>query len=80
VIVVVGFGVSQFLIRLSCSSKTLKIQVDLFNTELKANSWWVLGFVGASLLDLDAGIWTVELTSGKIDSCSAEWEIVKHYE
>jgi hypothetical protein len=65
------------LIRLSCSSKTQKIQVDLFNTELKANSWRKLGFIGASLLDLDVEIWTVELTKEQIDICYAEWEKYK---
>jgi hypothetical protein len=68
------------LIRLSCSSKTGKIQVDLFNTELKVNSWRLLGFVGASLLDLDVEIWTVELTKEQINACYAEWEKYKQYD
>lgn len=50
------------LITALCTSKTRKIQVDLFNTELKANPWKVLGFIGASILDVDVEIWTVELT------------------
>ena len=68
------------LIRLSCSSKTRKIQVDLFKNELKANSWRLLGFVDASLLDLDVEIWTVELTKEQIDDCYAEWEKYKQYD
>lgn len=44
------------LITAICSSKTRKIQVDLFNNELKANPWRVLGFVGASLLGLDGDV------------------------
>ena len=65
------------LIRLSCSSKTHKIQVDLFNTELKANSWRKLGFIDASLLDLDVEIWMLELTKEQINACYTEWEKYK---
>jgi hypothetical protein len=36
-----------------------------------------LGFVGASLLDLDAEIWTVELTKEQINAYYAEWEKYK---
>jgi hypothetical protein len=68
------------LIRLSCSSKTRRIQVDLFNTELRANSWRVLGFIGASLLGVDVEIWTVELTKDQINACYAEWEKYKEYD
>jgi hypothetical protein len=68
------------LIRLSCSSKTRKIQVDLFNTELKANSWKVLGFVDASLLGFNAEIWTVVLTKEQINTCYAEWEKYVQYD
>ena len=72
-------GLSDLITAL-CSSKTRKIQVDLFNTELKSNSWRVLGFVGASLLDLDVEIWTVELTKEQINACRAEWEKYKQYD
>jgi hypothetical protein len=68
------------LIRLSCSSKTHKIQVDLFNTKLKANAWKVFCFVGSSLLDIAVEIWTVELTKEQINACYAELERVKRYE
>jgi len=62
------------LIRLSCSSKTNKIQVDLFENELRANSWRVLGFVGASILDLEGDVWTIEFKREQINACFAEWE------
>jgi hypothetical protein len=68
------------LIRLSCSSKTHKIQIDLFNKELDTNTWRVLGFICASLLDLDVEIWTVELTKEQINACYAEWEKYKQYD
>jgi hypothetical protein len=68
------------LIRLSCSSKTRKIQVDLFNSELKANPWRKLGFISASLLDIDVEVWTVELTKEQINACYAEWEKYKQYD
>ena len=63
-----------------CSSKTRKIQLDLFNTELKANSWRVLGFIGASLLCFDVEVWTVELTKEQINACYAEWEKYKQHD
>jgi len=65
------------LITALCSSKTRKIQLDLFNTELEANSWRVLGFIGASLLDVDVEIWMMELTKEQINACYAEWEKYK---
>jgi hypothetical protein len=68
------------LIRLFCSSKTRKIQVDLFNEELRANAWRVLGFIGASLLDFDVEIWTVQLTKEQINACYAEWKKYKLYD
>ena len=68
------------LIRLNCSSKTRKVQIDLFNRELETNSWKVLGFINASLLDLDVEIRTVELTKEQINSCYAEWEKYKQYD
>lgn len=68
------------LIRLSCSSKTRKIQVDLLSYELKANSWKVLGFVSVSLLDLNVEIWTIKLTKEQINACYAEWERYKQYD
>ena len=61
------------LIRLSCSSKTRKIQIDLFNRELEANAWRVLGFINASLLDVEVKIWTLELTKEQTNACYAEW-------
>ena len=63
-----------------CSSKTRKIQLTLQNEELKSNSWRVLGFVGASLLNLDAEIWTVLLTKEQINDCFAEWKKYKQYD
>jgi len=39
-----------------------RFRVELFNNELKSNSWAVLGFIGVSLLELDEKVWTVELT------------------
>jgi hypothetical protein len=68
------------LISALCSSKTRKVQVDLFNKELGDNAWKVLGFISSSLLDLDVEVWTVELTREQIDLCYAEWEKAKHYD
>jgi hypothetical protein len=68
------------LIQAICSSKTRKIQFDLFDNELKANSWKVLGFIGASLLDVDVEIWTVALTKEQINACYVEWEKYKQYD
>jgi hypothetical protein len=68
------------LITALCTSKTRKVQVNLFNTELKANSWRVLGFVGASLLDIDEEIWTMELSKEQINACYAEWETYRQYD
>jgi hypothetical protein len=65
------------LITALCSSKTRKTQLDLFNKELKSNSWRVLGFVGASLLDIEVELWTIELTKEQINACYAEWEEYK---
>jgi len=65
------------LIRLSCTSKTRRIQVDLFNNKVEANAWRVLGFIGASLLDIDVEIRTVELTKEQINACYSEWEKYK---
>jgi len=67
-------------IGLLCSSKTRKIQVSLFGTELKSNPWMVLGFVGASLLGVDVEVWTVELTKEQINACCAEWEKYRQYD
>jgi hypothetical protein len=66
------------LIRLSCSSKTRKIQVDLFNTELKSNPWKVLGFIGASLLGFDVEIWTFRITQDDMQKVFSEWEKINH--
>jgi hypothetical protein len=68
------------LIPILYSSKTRKIQVDLFTNELKANSWRVLGFVDEPLLDLDVEIWTVKLTKEQINACFAEWEKHRQYD
>jgi len=68
------------LIRLTCSSKTRKIQVDLFNTELMTNSWRPFGFAGATLLDPNVEIWMVELTKEQINACYTEWEKYKQYD
>jgi hypothetical protein len=40
----------------------------------------VLGFVDASLLDLDVEIWTVELTKEQINACYSEWKKYKQYD
>jgi len=68
------------LISSLCSSKTRKIQVDLFNSELVSNSWRVLGFVDASLLELDVEVWTVKLSKKQIEACYVEWEKYKQYD
>lgn len=68
------------LISSLCSSKTRKIQKDLFNRELETNTWKVLGFVSAYLLDLDVEVWTLDLSKEQIDACYAEWERHKDYD
>jgi hypothetical protein len=66
------------LIRLSCSSKTHEIQVNLFGSELKPNQWKVLGFICASLLDFDVEIWTFELTHEDMQKVFSVWDKVNH--
>jgi hypothetical protein len=68
------------LITTLCSSKTRKIQLNLLNEELKPNSWKVLGFIGASLLDFDVEVWTFKLTAEQMLRVFSEWENVNHYE
>jgi hypothetical protein len=67
------------LIRYLCTSKTRKIQLNLLNKELKTNHWRVLGFIGASFLDLDAEVWTFKLTSEMMERVFKEWEKINHY-
>jgi hypothetical protein len=71
------------LIRLICSSKTRRVQVDLMGSELKANEWKVLGFIGAFFLD-SIGIdslekWTINLTPKQVAEIYVEWEKPRHY-
>ena len=47
---------------------------------LRASPWKVLGFVGASLLEVEVDEWTVELTREQINACYAEWERCKQYD
>ena len=68
------------LIGLLCSSKTRRIQLNLFNEQLKPNAWRVLGFVAASLLGVDIEIWTIELTKEQINACYSDWERYKQYD
>jgi hypothetical protein len=63
-----------------CSSKTRKIQLNLSNEELSSNPWRVLGFIGASLLDLDVEVWTFRLTAEQMQRVFEEWEKSNHYE
>ena len=62
------------LITALCSSKTRRIQVNLFGAELEPNPWEVLGFIGASLLDFDVEMWAFELTQDQMQRVFAEWE------
>ena len=68
------------LITTLCSSKTRKIQLNLLNEELESNPWRVLGFIGASLLDLDVEVWTFKLTMEQMQRVFEEWEKANHYE
>jgi hypothetical protein len=68
------------LITTLCSSKTRKIQLNLLNEELFPNSWKVLGFIGASLLDFDVDIWTFRLTAKQMDKVFNEWDKISYYE
>jgi len=67
------------LITAICSSKTHKNQINLFGKALKSNSWRVLGFIDASLLELDAETWMVKLTKEEINFCYAEWDGGRKY-
>jgi len=68
------------LITSLCSSKTREIQLNLLNEELMSNSWKVLGFIGATLLDPDLDVWTVRLTTEQINACYAEWNKYRQHE
>ena len=68
------------LITTLCSSKTRKIQLNLSNEELSSNPWRVLGFIGASLLDLDVEVWTFRFTAKQMQRVFEEWEKANHYE
>ncbi len=48
-------ALSDLIIAL-CSSKTRRIQVDLFKSELKANSRKMLSFISSTLSDFDVEI------------------------
>jgi hypothetical protein len=67
------------LIGYLCTSKTRKVQLNLLNEQLKANSWKVLGFIGASLLELDVEIWTFKLTSEQAQRVFNDWEKTQQY-
>jgi hypothetical protein len=62
------------LIMSLCSSKTRKIQLSLFNVELKPNPWMVLGFITSSLLNFDTKVWRVKLNTEQIQTVFDEWE------
>jgi hypothetical protein len=66
------------LITILCSSKTREIQLNLLNEKLKPNPWKVLGFIGASLLNVDVEIWTFRLSPEKMQIVFAEWEKVMY--
>jgi hypothetical protein len=68
------------LIGYLCTTKTRQIQLDLFNEELKPNTWRVLGFIRASFFNIDVEIWTVKLTQEQINTCYDEWETCKCYD
>jgi hypothetical protein len=72
-------ALSDLIITL-CSSKTRKIQLNLLIEELSSNPWRVLGFIGASLLDLDVEVWTFRLTAKQMQRVFEEWEKADHYE
>jgi hypothetical protein len=67
------------LIASLCSSKTKKIQLNLSNEKLEANSWKILGFIRASLLELDEEIWTFKLTSEQVQRIFNYWEKINQY-
>jgi hypothetical protein len=68
------------LISSLCSSKTRKVQVDLFGKELKANVWKVLGFVDAIFLESIgvnfANFWTIRFKPEEMEEIYADWEKV----
>lgn len=68
------------LISTLCSSKTRRIQLDLYTEEVKSNTWRVLGFIGASFLDIDVEIRVIKLTKEQINICFDKWEKCKLYD
>ncbi len=68
------------LIGYLCTSKTRRIQLNLQNEELKSNSWKVLGFIGATILDFDVELWAVKLTIEQMQKVFDEWQRVNNYE
>jgi hypothetical protein len=68
------------LIRDICTSKTHKIQLSLDGAELKSNSWKVLGFISAYLLDFDVEVWTVKLSIEQMQRVFNEWKKINHCE
>ncbi len=54
------------LMRVSFSSKTLKIWATFFNMELWVNTSRVLGFVEASSIDIDVAIWNIVLKKEQV--------------
>jgi hypothetical protein len=67
------------LIGYLCTSKTHFAQLNLYNEERKPNAWKVLGFIGASLLDLNVEIWTFKLTSEQVQRVFNDWEKANQY-
>jgi hypothetical protein len=66
------------LIASICTSKTRKIQLTLSNEKLRSNSWKVLGFIGASLLNFDVEEWTFKPTAEQMQLVFNEWKKVNH--
>jgi len=66
------------LIRSLCSSKTRKVQVNIFGNELEANKWNVLGFVNVFLLEsIRVGFIpasTIRLKQEEMEEIFVRWE------
>jgi hypothetical protein len=66
------------LISFLCSSKTRKVQIDLYGKKLEGNQWKILGFIDASFLK-SLGVdglerWTIRLMPKEMDEIYLKWD------
>jgi hypothetical protein len=68
------------LIASLCTSKTHFTQLNLLNEQINPNPWKVLGFIGASLLEIDVEVWTFKLTVEQIEVVFKWWKNDYNYD